>query len=148
MYYNGWKGVISCNRNDNSTRLSSRVLRDGACSINCQPATTQVDNTRQNTPKIKFKELPPKACKPQKELLLDRLKYHRDQGNEVTVQKMQRIIVKEDKKKWKDINSTFVKVRSLLASKVATKSEDERRVVHSNKLDVHSALKEYLDGRF
>ena len=80
--------------------------------------------------------------------MLNRLAHHKDQNNTESRKEVKRIIVNESKKKWKQICSTLGKARSLPASKVATISADGGRVVHSEKVNVHLALKEHLGDRF
>ena len=96
----------------------------------------------------KLKELDLKAPKVWKSFMLNRLTYHNNQDNTESRKEVQRIIVNKGRKKWKQICSTLGKTRSLPASKVATISEDGGRVVHSEKINVHSALKEFLGNRF
>ena len=79
--------------------------------------------------------------------MLDRLAHHKDQNDAESRKEVQRIIVNESRKKRKQIRSTLGKIRSLPASKVATISEDGGRVVHSDKVNVHAALKEHLGNR-
>ena len=80
--------------------------------------------------------------------MLNRLTHHKDQDNMESRKEVQRIIVNKNKKKWKQIHSTLGKTRSIPASKVATISEDGGRVVHLDKVNVYSALKENLGNRF
>ena len=95
----------------------------------------------------KLKELDPKAHKLRKSSMLNKLEHRIDLKDADSRKEVQRIIVKEGKKKWKQIHSTLSNARSLSASKVATKSENSGRVVHLNEADVHLALKEHLDRR-
>ena len=96
----------------------------------------------------KLKELEHKAPKVQKSFMLNRLTYHKDQDNAKSRKEVQRIIVNESKKEWKQICSTLGKARSLPASKVETISADGGHVVHSEKVNIHLALKEHLGNRF
>ena len=80
--------------------------------------------------------------------MLDRLAHHKDRSDAESRKEVQRIIVNESRKEWKQIHSTLGKTRSLPASKVATISKDGGRVVHSDKVNVHAALQEHLGDRF
>ena len=95
-----------------------------------------------------LKKLEPVAEKKHKELLLEQLEHHIDEGNKDDAEQVKRIIQREGNKKHRRIKRKMGSTRSLPVSKVATTRADGGRVIHSRKVNVNRALHGHLKPRY